>query len=230
MDGNGRWADNRGKPRIAGHRAGVKAVGSVVEHCARVGIEYLTLFAFSTENWRRPGDEVSALMGLLDHYLKRELSTLMENRVRLRTIGRVDDLPAQVRKTLQEAVLESAGNSGLNLVLALSYSGRSDILDAVRSCMEAAADGKLQPEDITEESFSSMLDTEDIPDPDLLIRTSGEVRLSNFLLWQAAYTEFYVTRKLWPDFSEEDLDAAIEEFGRRERRFGMTSEQVKAEK
>jgi undecaprenyl diphosphate synthase len=229
MDGNGRWADARGLPRIAGHRAGVKAVGSIVEHCARIGVKYLTLFAFSTENWRRPGDEVTALMGLLDHYLQKELVTLMENNVRLMTIGRTGDLPEEVNRTLAASVAASAENTGLTLILALSYSGRTDIIDAVRSCLDDAAAGKLDAEALTQEDINRRLATDGVPDPDLLVRTSGEMRLSNFLLWQAAYSEFYVTDKLWPDFRDKDLDVALEEYRNRERRFGMTSEQVAAE-
>lgn len=228
MDGNGRWAEARGLPRIAGHRAGVRAVRAVVEECARSQIQYLTLFAFSLENWRRPEDEVGALMNLLERYLKRELNTLMENNVRLSTIGRTEDLPDFVRKTLDSVVNTSSGNTGMNLILALSYSGRQDILDAVRSIVRRSLTDQTDPDDLDEETFSSCLATAGIPDPDLLIRTSGEMRISNFLLWQAAYTEFYVTEKLWPDFNEKDLSDALEEFRSRERRFGMTSLQVKS--
>ncbi len=226
MDGNGRWARARGLPRIAGHRAGVKAVRAVVEECARTGVGYLTMFAFSRENWRRPEDEVKALMVLLDQYLQRELSTLMENNVRLRTIGRVDDMPKNVRKTLDSVMEKSSGNDGLNLVLALSYSGRQEILDAAKRLCEDALRGVRSPESFSEDDFAGYLSTSGMPDPDLIIRTSGELRISNFLLWQAAYAEFYVTDKLWPDFTVEDLQEAIKEYGRRERRFGMTSEQI----
>lgn len=230
MDGNGRWAAERNLPRIAGHRAGVSAVRKVVEECARLKIPHLTLFAFSTENWNRPQEEVGGLMVLLDQYLKKELNTLMKNKVRLTTIGHLEDLPDNVQHTLRDVVKRSAGNEGLTLTLALSYSGRDDILKAVRGAARAVMRGDLSPDDIGPETFSSFLYTRGIPDPDLLIRTSGEQRISNFLLWQVAYTEFWVTDKLWPDFSSEDLHEAIETFRSRERRFGMTSEQVKGGK
>jgi undecaprenyl diphosphate synthase len=226
MDGNGRWAAQRGLPRIAGHRAGVDTVRSVVEECARLQIPYLTLFAFSTENWRRPKEEVGALMVLLDQYLKRELSTLMKNNVRLNTIGRPDDLPENVQRTLEDVTGRSSANTGLTLTLALSYSGRDDIIQALRRIAEDVSDGTLEPGSMDADTFSSYLSTSDIPDPDLLIRTSGEMRISNFLLWQIAYSEFYVTEKLWPDFTDADLWEAIKVFQERERRFGMTSEQV----
>lgn len=233
MDGNGRWAAGRGLPRIAGHRAGVDTVRSIVEECARLEIPYLTLFAFSTENWRRPEDEVGALMVLLDQYLKRELKTLMKNNVRLNTIGRLEDLPGNVRHTLEGVTGSSAGNSGLTLTLALSYSGRDDIVHGMQRIAKDVRDGRLEPEAIDDDIVTSSLDTGsgtiEIPDPDLLIRTSGEMRISNFLLWQIAYSEFYVTEKLWPDFRETDLHAAIETYKKRERRFGMTSEQVAPE-
>jgi undecaprenyl diphosphate synthase len=226
MDGNGRWAAQRGLPRIAGHRAGVDTVRSVVEECARLQIPYLTLFAFSTENWKRPKEEVGALMVLLDQYLKRELSTLMKNNVRLNTIGRPGDLPENVQRTLKDVIGRSSANTGLTLTLALSYSGRDDIMQAVRRIAEDAGAGTLEPGSMDADTFSSYLSTSGIPDPDLLIRTSGEMRISNFLLWQIAYSEFYVTEKLWPDFTDADLWEAIEVFQKRERRFGMTSEQV----
>lgn len=228
MDGNGRWASDRNLPRLAGHRAGVVSVRTMVEECARRGVGSLTLFAFSRENWQRPGDEVSGLMELLDRYLKRELANLNKNNVRLKTIGRTDDLPRPVLKTLQEVVIDTEKNDGLTLILALSYSGRQDIADAAGKIASEAASGRLKPEDVDENLFESYLATSGIPDPDLLIRTSGEMRMSNFLLWQTAYTEFYVTEKLWPDFTVQDLNDAIDEYGRRERRFGLTSEQMKA--
>ncbi len=230
MDGNGRWAAERNLPRIAGHRAGVSAVRKVVEECARLKIRHLTLFAFSTENWNRPQEEVGALMVLLDQYLKKELNTLMKNKVRLTTIGHLEDLPDNVQHTLRDVVKKSAGNQGLTLTLALSYSGRDDILKAVRGAAKAVMRGDLSPDDIGPETFSSFLYTRGMPDPDLLIRTSGEQRISNFLLWQVAYTEFWVTDKLWPDFSVEDLHEAVETFRTRERRFGMTSEQIRGGK
>ena len=227
MDGNGRWAADRNLPSIAGHRAGVDAVRRVVEECARLRIPYLTLFAFSTENWNRPQDEVVGLMTLLDQYLKKELRTIMKNNVRLNTIGHIKDLPGKVQQTLTMVMEESALNSGLTLTLALSYSGRDDILEGVRKIAEAVERGELSSASIGTETFSSCLYTDGMPDPDLLIRTSGEQRISNFLLWQIAYTEFHVTRTLWPDFTVEDLHEALETFRTRERRFGMTSEQVR---
>jgi undecaprenyl diphosphate synthase len=233
MDGNGRWAAQRGLPRIAGHRAGVDTVRSITEECARLEIPFLTLFAFSTENWRRPEDEVGALMVLLDQYLKKELKTLMKNNVRLNTIGRLADLPENVQRTLQDVISRSAENTGLTLTLALSYSGRDDIVHAARRIAREVADGKLEPGSISSETLSSNMDTghgdTPVPDPDLLIRTSGEMRISNFLLWQLAYSEFYVTEKLWPDFRETDLHEALGVYRQRERRFGMTSEQVAPE-
>lgn len=229
MDGNGRWAADRNLPRIAGHRAGVDAVRRVVEDCSRLNIRYLTLFAFSTENWNRPQGEVGGLMVLLDQYLKKELRTLMKNKVRLNTIGCIEDLPDNVQQTLREAVEESAVNDGLTLTLALSYSGRDDILEAVRQVAAAVEKGDVTTDTIGPDTFSSFLYTDGMPDPDLLIRTSGEQRISNFLLWQIAYTEFYVTDKLWPDFASADLHEALEAFRSRERRYGMTSEQVRGE-
>lgn len=230
MDGNGRWAAERSLPRIAGHRAGVDAVRITVEDCARLKIPYLTLFAFSTENWSRPQDEVGGLMVLLDQYLKKELKTLMNNNVRLNTIGRIEDLPTNVQETLNDVVGESSVNEGLTLTIALSYSGRDDILEAARRIAQSVERGDLSLDAIGPDLFSSFLYTKDIPDPDLLIRTSGEQRISNFLLWQVAYTEFYVTDKLWPEFTSEDLKHAIETFRSRERRFGMTSEQLKGDR
>ena len=228
MDGNGRWARERGLPRIAGHRAGVAAVRSVVEECARYGIGYLTLFAFSRENWQRPGDEVTALMELLDIFLKKELATLKKNNVRLKTIGHSDDLPPAVLKTLKSVETDTRSHDGLTLVLALSYSGKQDIVDAVRKICEKISSGELALEDVSEITVEEHLATKGIPEPDLLIRTSGEMRVSNFLLWQTAYTEFYVTDKFWPDFSADDLKEAIDEFRKRERRYGLTSDQMKA--
>jgi undecaprenyl diphosphate synthase len=229
MDGNGRWAADRNLPRIAGHRAGVDAVRKVVEDCARLKIPYLTLFAFSTENWHRPQDEVGGLMVLLDQYLKKELRTIMKNEVRLNTIGHIENLPDNVQETLRDVVEESASNKGLTLTLALSYSGRDDILEAVRRVAGAVEKGVLTSDTIGSDTFSSFLYTDGMPDPDLLIRTSGEQRISNFLLWQIAYTEFYVTETLWPDFTDVDLNEALEAFRSRERRYGMTSEQVLGE-
>ena len=202
----------------------------VVEECARLGVGYLTLFAFSRENWRRPQDEVGALMSLLEQYLKKELGTLMKNDVRLLTIGNLQDIPGQVRKTLEEVVEVSAANGGLTLILALSYGSRQEIVDAARKLAGDVAGGRCGIDDITEESLGANLSTGDLPDPDLLIRTSGEMRVSNFLLWQIAYSELYVTEKLWPDFTADDLRKAIEDYTGRERRFGMTSEQVRIDR
>ncbi len=226
MDGNGRWAQSRGLPRIEGHRAGVAAVRAVTEECARRGVGYLTLFAFSRENWGRPAHEVSALMRLLARFLRQELPTLMENGIRLRGLGALEDLPATARRALAEVEKATAGNRGMILLLALSYGGREDVLRAARRAMELAAAGELEPSGLSEERFSSLLWTAGIPDPDLLIRTSGEMRLSNFLTWQTVYSEIIVTQVLWPDFGPPQLDEALAEYARRERRFGLTSGQV----
>jgi len=228
MDGNGRWASGRNLPRIAGHRAGAEAVRAVVEECARLGVPYLTLFAFSTENWGRPKEEILGLMALLDRYLKKETDTLMKNNVRLSTIGKISDLPEKVQATLRQVCEKSSGNTGLSLILALSYGAREDILEAARNVGKAIARGELDPDSLDCTLFSTFLSTVGIPDPDLLIRTSGEMRLSNFLLWENAYTEFFVTEKTWPDFSIMDLHKAIGEFQTRERRFGLTSGQVRS--
>ena len=228
MDGNGRWASSRNLPRIAGHRAGGEAVRGIVEECARLGVPYLTLFAFSTENWGRPREEVGGLMALLDRYLKKETDTIMKNNVRLSTIGRVTDLPDNVQATLRQVCEKSSGNTGLSLVLALSYGSREDILEAARKVGKAIANGDLDPDSLDCPLFSTFLSTAGIPDPDLLIRTSGEMRLSNFLLWENAYTEFFITEKTWPDFTVQDLHEAIREFQTRERRFGLTSGQVRS--
>jgi undecaprenyl diphosphate synthase len=227
MDGNGRWAKQRGLPRLEGHRRGVETVRSTIEAVRELGIEVLTLYAFSVENWNRPQDEVGGLMNLLEFFLKRETATLVKNQVRLRTIGRTGDLPEFVRKELARTVEATASFTGHTLVLALNYAGRTEVLDAVQSYAEARARG-LAPEGTpTWEDFSRHLYTAGLPDPDLVIRTSGEQRISNFLLLQAAYAEFVFTPVLWPDFSKADLEAAIGDFNRRERRFGLTGEQVK---
>ncbi|MCC6395577.1 MAG: isoprenyl transferase [Bacteroidetes bacterium] len=227
MDGNGRWAKERGLPRIAGHREGVESVRDIVEACGQLGVRYLTLYAFSTENWKRPQDEVSLLMRLLLTALRDETDRLHNNNVRLRMIGDIDALPSEVQSELREAATRTAKNTGLTLTLALSYSGRWEITQAIRAIAHDVQAGRLKPEEITEESISRYLTTEDIPDPDLLVRTSGELRLSNFLLWQVAYTELYITPGYWPAFRRNALYAAIDEYQRRERRFGMVSEQVK---
>lgn len=229
MDGNGRWAERRSLDRIAGHRQGAESVRTVVRACREVGIPYLTLFAFSSENWSRPQGEVEALMALLRDYLISELPEMMENNIRLLAIGDLSRLPKEVLTTLQETMKHTAGANGMTLSLALSYGGRDDILQAIRRIMANCRDGNLTPEDINENLFSKYLWTAPLPDPDLLIRTSGEQRLSNFFLWQLAYTEIYITPTLWPDFSKEDLIQALLDYQERERRFGLTSEQIKAE-
>jgi len=226
MDGNGRWAQNHSLGRIAGHRKGAESVRKVVEACRRIGISCLTLYAFSSENWSRPEREVNALMTLLEKYLKSEVKVMMKNNIRLRTIGDTAALPQKVRTILGDTIEKTAGNTDMTLILALNYGSHDEILEAVRKLAEQASQGKIDAAEITEERFSEYLYTKGIPDPDLLIRTSGEYRLSNFLMWQMAYTEFYFTDTLWPDFSEEQLIEAILEYQRRERRFGLTSDQV----
>jgi undecaprenyl diphosphate synthase len=218
MDGNGRWAKKRSMPRVAGHRAGVEPVRSAVETCARLGLQGLTLYAFSVENWKRPRTEVETLWRLLRFYLKHELSELMRNNVRFQAIGRIDELPAVIRRDLHETAEATARNTGLILSLAINYGGRAEIVDAVRTMVDRARRGEHV--EVTEESISRHLYTAGLPDPDLLIRTSGEMRVSNFLLWQIAYAELYVTETLWPDFRRADLLTAILDFQRRERRFG----------
>lgn len=221
MDGNGRWARKRHLPRIAGHRAGISAVRQVVESCARLGIPCLTLYAFSVENWKRPRTEVKLLMGLLREYLKKEIDELNRNNIRFGVIGRVESLPNAVRQDLHETIRRTQSNTGLRLTLALNYGGRTELIDAVRSlAAQLKHNGDLDPESITEQTFSQHLYTHDLPDPDLLIRTSGEMRLSNFLLWQVAYCEIWVTEILWPDFTQNELFQAIIDFQRRERRYG----------
>lgn len=226
MDGNGRWARKKGNPRVFGHKNGVAAVRDTVEACAELGIHYLTLYAFSTENWNRPRTEVDALMTLLVTTINKETKTLQENNVRLHAIGDLTSLPENVANNLQGAINKTQNNTGLNLVLALSYSSRWEIVDAVRKISREAVAGKINPDSIDSHIFSSYLTTKDFPDPELLIRTSGESRLSNFLLWQLAYTEMYFTDTLWPDFRREHLYEAIADFQCRERRFGKTSEQI----
>ena len=227
MDGNGRWATKRGLPRIAGHHEGVESVRDAVEACGQLGVHYLTLYAFSTENWKRPREEVSLLMLLLMRALRDETDKLHKNNVRVRTIGDTAELPKEVRDELSDAIARTQSNTGLTLLLALSYSGRWDLTNAIRKIATEARSGALDPQEITEEVVSNALSTHDLPDPDLLIRTSGELRISNFLLWQLAYSEIYISEKYWPDFRREDLYEAIRNFQRRERRFGMVSEQLK---
>ncbi len=220
MDGNGRWATARGLPRLLGHRAGAQAVRRVVEACCELDIRALTLYAFSWENRERPADEVNELMGLLDEFIRSEAASLHANQIRLRAIGRLQTLPEEVIGNLRRVMAETARYERLTLTLALSYGGRQEIVDATRRVAALVRQGALRPEDIDEALFARQLYAPDLPDPDLLIRTSGEQRLSNFFLWQASYTELYVTPKLWPDFSKQDLVEALAEYERRERRFG----------
>ncbi len=226
MDGNGRWAKNKLLNRISGHIKGVNAVREVVTACRELGIKVLTLYAFSIENWRRPAEEVRALMELLKEYLQKECPEMVQNNIRLNAIGRTDDLPQDVQTILQEAKKRTEHCDGMILNLALSYGGRSEILHAVQGMVSDLQKGKIKPEEMTVQRFSQYLWTRGIPDPDLLIRTSGEFRISNFLLWQIAYTELYVTDTLWPDFNRKELLTAIADYQSRERRFGLTSEQL----
>ncbi|MFZ4484174.1 MAG: isoprenyl transferase [Chthoniobacterales bacterium] len=220
MDGNGRWAKERGLPRIEGHRRGSEAVRACTAGCLEAGVGHLTLYAFSKENWQRPPTEVKALMALLDRFLIERTAEIMERNIRLRAIGHLQDLPEKARRRLDEAIARSAGNTALHLTLALSYGSRTEITDAARALAREVRAGRLEPEAINEASVSSHLYTAGQPDPDLLIRTSGEMRISNFLLWQLSYTEIVVTNKLWPDFTKEDVFAAIREYAGRHRRFG----------
>lgn len=220
MDGNGRWARERGLPRMEGHRRGSESVRACTAGCLEAGVEHLTLYAFSKENWQRPPDEVKALMGLLDRFLAERTAEIMERNIRLRAIGHLQDLPDKARRRLDEAMTRSAGNTALTLTLALSYGARTEITDAARALAREVRAGTLDPEAISEDSISSHLYTAGQPDPDVLIRTSGEMRISNFLLWQLSYTEIVVTSKLWPDFTKEDVFAAIREYAGRHRRFG----------
>jgi undecaprenyl diphosphate synthase len=226
MDGNGRWAKQRGMPRIAGHTEGVESVRDVVEACGQLGVEFLTLYAFSTENWKRPQEEVSLLMRLLLKALRDEADRLHQNNVRLNAIGQLTALPQEIQSELLDGIQKTKNNTGLNLTLALSYSGRWEITEAVKRIARDMAARRVEVADITERLLATYLTTEGIPDPDLLVRTSGELRISNFLLWQLAYTEIYITPKYWPAFRRDELYAAIRDYQRRERRFGMVSEQV----
>jgi len=226
MDGNGRWAQSRGLKRIEGHRAGATSVRKVVEECRRQGVRYLTLFSFSSENWGRAKEEVDGLMGLFKQYLDSELSELIDNGIRLRAIGDLARLPLPVRTALHRDIERTSENTGLDLILAVSYGGRDEIVQAAAKLATLARDGKLDPRSIDSAVFSSALWTHDIPDPDLLIRTSGEMRISNFLLFQLAYAEIVVAPELWPDFDEEALKRCLEEFRKRERRFGLSAAQV----
>ena len=229
MDGNGRWAERHGNERIFGHRNGVLAVRETVEAAAELGISYLTLYAFSTENWNRPREEIDALMSLLVQTIKSEMVTLNKNNVRLMTIGDRGSLPLKVNSELEAAIAETSVNTGLILVLALSYSGRWEIVDAMRRIAIEVKNDKLDPEEVSCETVVHFLNTAEVPDPELLIRTSGEFRISNFLLWQIAYTEFYFTNILWPDFRKKDFFDAILDYQKRERRFGMVNNPVNTE-
>ncbi len=226
MDGNGRWAKEKGKDRLFGHYNGVESVRNIVEGCAELEIGYLTLYAFSTENWDRPKDEVSGLMELLVQTIRQEVSTLNKNNIRLHVIGNIEMLPASARKELDEACEETKKNTGLNLIMALSYSSRWEIINAVKNIGIEIKKGKLDPEEISDEVFKQYLCTASFPDPEIMIRTSGEYRISNFLLYQLAYSELYFTNTLWPDFRKENLYEALLDYQNRERRFGKTSEQL----
>jgi undecaprenyl diphosphate synthase len=227
MDGNGRWAKKRSLNRIKGHKEGAESVRDIVRACREIGIEVLTLYAFSTENWQRPKQEISALMKLLKDFLRSELSEMMENDIRLNAIGQIGRFPEDVLKVLQEVMGTTRENSGMLLNLALSYGGRDEIVTAAGRIAEEVGAGHLESKEITEEVFSNYLYTQGMPDPDLLIRTSGEMRISNFLLWQIAYAEIYVTKTLWPDFRREELFQILHDYEKRERRFGTTGEQFK---
>jgi undecaprenyl diphosphate synthase len=223
MDGNGRWAEKHAFPRVRGHRKGAESVRTIVTLCRKLGIGYLTLYAFSEENWKRPPHEVNALMKLLGSFLKRELKEMKENGIRLNVIGRPEKLPATTRKVLQDTIRETSHGSKMVLTLALSYGGRQEILDAVRGLARKVQNGVMDPSDISEDQFSGSLYTSGMPDPDLLIRTSGEYRISNFLLWQISYSEIYITPTLWPDFGEADFLKALSEYQKRDRRFGAVA-------
>ena len=227
MDGNGRWATERGKPRSYGHQAGVETVRRITSECTRLGVKYLTLYTFSTENWNRPETEIAALMGLVLSSLEDEI--FMKNNVRFKVIGDIERLPAEVQRKLQETIDHTANNTAMTMVVALSYSARWEITKAMKDIAQKALDGQLSVGDITEDTVSQSLTTESIPDPDLLIRTGGELRISNYLLWQIAYSELYFCDTFWPDFNEADLHKAIADYQHRQRRFGKTGKQVEAE-
>lgn len=229
MDGNGRWARTKGNDRIFGHRSAVKAVRDTTEGCAELGVKFLTLYAFSTENWNRPKGEVMALMTLLVDTIRKETSTLMDNDIRLRAIGETERLPKSCRRNLEETMRATESNQRMTLTLALSYGARADMALAVQQLTQQVQTGQLEADSITPETISQALSTHYMPDPELLIRTSGEHRISNFLLWEIAYTEIFFTPKFWPDFRREDLYEAIVDYQKRERRFGMISEQIKSQ-
>ena len=228
MDGNGRWAKKKGAMRIFGHRHAIQAVKDAIEGADNLGVRYLTLFSFSTENWSRPQEEVKALMKLLVKTIIDEISLMMKNNIRLISIGDLQSLPKSANEKLKEAKRQTENNTGLTVILALSYSGQWEITEATKHIAQKVSEGKLKPEDITQQTVADHLQTAGIPDPELMIRTSGEYRISNFLLWQIAYTEMYFTPVLWPDFRAEHLYAAVEDYQKRERRFGKTGEQVKS--
>ncbi len=230
MDGNGRWATKRGLTRVTGHRRGRDSVNDVVEAARRLGIEYLSLYAFSTENWQRPQNEVAALMRFLRHFLAAELKKMMKNGIRLLAIGNLRKLPREVQTALKQTIEDTRHNTGMTVILAVSYGSREEITDAVRAIARRVRREEIDPEDVDQDLVASHLGTAGVPDPDLLIRTSGEMRISNFLLWQIAYTEIYVTDTLWPDFREREFLDAIAHFQRRERRFGRTGEQAERER
>lgn len=226
MDGNGRWAKKQGLARMFGHKKGVETVHNITVAATKLGIEYLTLYTFSTENWNRPKEEVDALMALLVDTIAKETPTLMNNNVRLQTIGDINRLPEGTKQKFLGCIEETSKNTGLTMVIALSYSARWEIIEAVREAVRLTQAGQLRPEDVTEQMVSSLMTTREMPDPDLLIRTSGEYRISNFLLWQLAYSELYFTDCLWPEFTDEEFYKAIVDYQKRERRFGKTSEQI----
>ena len=230
MDGNGRWAKKRGLPRAAGHKKGVDTVKEITENCAELGVKYLTLYTFSTENWNRPKEEVSTLMRLLLRSLRERVAELNENNIRLSTIGNISALPTAVQNELKDAIEKTKNNDKMTLNLALSYSGRWELIEAIKSIGKLVSQNKLTIDEINEKSLKKFLTTKNIPDPDLLIRTSGEFRVSNFLLWQIAYTEFYISEVFWPDFNKQHLIEAIKSFQKRERRFGKVSNQIKVNK
>lgn len=226
MDGNGRWATSQNLPRLAGHREGIKSVREIVRICGEIGIEYLTLYTFSSENWNRPVKEVSSIMKLLFSTIKKEVQNLHKNNVRLLAIGKLDDLPQKPYQEIMEGINKTKENTGLNLILALSYGSRQELLRAVRRIVDSSKIDKIKIDEINEDMISKELYTSEIPDPDLLIRTGGENRISNFLLWQSAYTEFYMVDVFWPEFREKELINSIEDYQARQRRFGRTGEQV----
>jgi len=227
MDGNGRWAGARSFPRIMGHKEGVRSVDEVVACARETGVRVLTLYAFSAENWQRPRAEVRALMGILKEYIKKKVRVMQEKGIRFRAIGRIRDLPENIQELLHWAERETGANQQMTLNLALSYGGRAEIIDAVQSLAQEVADGRIRPEEIDEAVLSARMYTRDCPDPDLIIRTSGELRVSNFLTWQSVYTELYFTSILWPDFKRKEFLEALLDYQKRERRYGMTGEQVK---